>query len=365
MRKPWIVSNIFCAGLLVAFAAAAQVGGQSPNQLGAPTTGQTSPPSAPDPVAAPPTAAPPAAALKSAEVSSDATTAANPDEAAIRRVVDAFTKAYDAGDAKSIAGLFLPDAEIVSEDGTTVQGREAIENDFSGTFKDHPKATIKSDVKSIRFVSPTMAIEEGSSIVMHDPDQAAEHTRYEVVHVKQAGVWLMASARDLPDDEASGQDQLSQLRWLIGDWVDEDPEALVHTSYRWAADHHFVLCDFTVNLNGQMAMSGTQRIGWDPLAKTIRSWSFDSEGGFTEAVWTREGNQWIIKTTGVSSDGKAASSTSYLTRMHKHRLTWESKDRFVGGEKMADIGPIMIARQAPAPGEVKKHATSKQPQTSK
>ena len=97
-------------------------------------------------------------------------------------------------------------------------------------------------------------------------------------------------------------------------------------------------------------MTGTQRIGWDPLAKTIRSWSFDSEGGFTEGVWSRQGNQWIIKTTGVTSDGKAASSTNYMTRLHKHRLTWESRDRFVGGEKTADIGPITIARQPPAPG---------------
>ena len=156
------------------------------------------------------------------------------DEAAIRRVIDAFTKAYDAGDAKAIAALFMPDAEIVSEDGTTQQGRDAIETEFADVFKQHPKATIKSDVKSIRCVSATLAIEEGTSIVAHDPNDPAEHTRYEVVHVKQAGVWQMASARDLPDEEASAEEQLNQLHWLIGDWVDEDPDALtVTTSYRW------------------------------------------------------------------------------------------------------------------------------------
>jgi hypothetical protein len=204
-----------------------------------------------------------------------------------------------------------------------------------------------------------LAIEVGTSIVSHDPDQPAEHTRYEVVHVKQAGVWQMASARDLPDDEASAQEQLNQLHWLIGDWVDEDPDALVRTSYRWSVNHHFILCDFTVNLSGELAMTGKQRIGWDPLAKTIRSWAFDSEGGFTGGIWSREGNQWIIKTTGVTNDGKSASATNYLTRLHKHHLTWESRDRLVGGEKTADVGPITIVRQPPAPGAVTRHSGTK------
>ena len=337
MRTSGIILCLSCTGLLAALAAAAQVGAPAPP---APSAATEAAPASP-PVAAP------------------APVAESADEAAIRRVVDAFTKAYDAGDSKAIGALFIPEAEIISEDGTTQQGRDAIETEFADIFKQHPKATIKSDVKSIRFVSPTLAIEEGTSIVTHDPDEPAEHTRYEVVHVKQAGVWRMASARDLPDEEETAKEELDQLHWLIGDWVDEDPDATVHTSYRWSQNHHFILCDFEANLNGQMAMTGTQRIGWDPLAKTIRSWSFDSEGGFTEGVWSREGNQWIIKTTGVTNDGKAASSTNYMTRLHKHRLTWESRDRFIGGEKTADIGPIAIARQAPAPGVLTKHSGAK------
>lgn len=354
MRTSWIVSGLIisglaCIGLLAAFTAAAQVEAPAPlRQANATADARPEAPAPPAPSAAASPAGNP--------VESAAETA---DEAAIRRNVDAFTKAYDGGDAKAIAALFLPDAEIITKDGTTNQGRDAIENDFADIFKQYPKASIKVDVSSIRFVSPMLAIEEGTSLVTHDPDQAAEHTRYEVVHVKQGGKWLMASARDLPDEQAEAQDQLNQLHWLIGEWVDENPDALVNSSYRWSTNHHFILCDFTVNLNGQMAMTGTQRIGWDPLAKTIRSWAFDSEGGFVEGVWSREGNKWIIKNTGVTSDGKAASSTNYLTRVRKHHLTWESRDRFVGGEKTPDIGPISIARQPPTPGALTKASATK------
>lgn len=344
MRTSWIVTGLAFTGLLAAIAVA-QIGNSGAAKEAAHQTTPASP--RPGPAAAAPA------------VAEESPVAQTPDEAAIRRVVDAFTKAYDAGDSKAIGALFTPEAEIVSEDGTAQQGRDAIETEFADVFKQHPKASIKVDVKSIRFVSPVLAIEEGTSIVTHDPEETSEHTRYEVVHVKQSGVWQMASARDLPDEEATAEEQLNQLKWLLGDWVDEDPDALVRTSYRWSDNHHFILCDFTANLNGQLAMTGTQRIGWDPLAKTIRSWSFDSEGGFTEGIWSREGNQWIIKTTGVSSDGKAASATNYMTRLHKHRLTWESRDRFIGGEKTADLGPITITRQPPTPGAVTKHTDAK------
>jgi uncharacterized protein (TIGR02246 family) len=344
MRTSWIITGLAYTGLLAAIAIA-QVGNSG-------SAKDSSPPAQAAAKQATPGAAAPT-------VEEPSTAAQSADETAIRHVVDAFTKAYDAGDSKTIAALFTPEAEIVSQDGTIEQGRDAIESAFADEFKQYPKARIKVDIQSIRFVSPTLAIEEGTSVVTHDFGGPSEHTRYEVVHTKQSGAWQMASARDLPDEAATAEEQLDQLKWLIGDWVDEDPDDLVQTSYRWSVNHHFILCDFTVDLSGQPAMTGTQRIGWDPLSKTIRSWAFDSEGGFTEGIWSHEGNQWIIKTTGVTNDGKSASATNYLTRLHKHRLTWESRDRFIGGEKTDDIGPIAIARQPPTPGIVVKHSVGK------
>ena len=143
------------------------------------------------------------------------------------------------------------------------------------------------------------------------------------------------------------EEQLKQLQWLIGDWVDESPEALVMTSYRWTDNQCYILSEFKVQIAGRPVMTGTQRIGWDPLAKTIRSWVFDSEGGFGEGNWTRDGNRWIVKRTGVTRDGKIASATNIITRVSKHRMTWQSRDRIVGGEKTPDIEEIPITRKPP------------------
>lgn len=53
------------------------------------------------------------------------------DASAIRANVSAFVKAYNAGDAKAVANLFSPEAQIIDEDGETTQGRDAIQR--SGT----------------------------------------------------------------------------------------------------------------------------------------------------------------------------------------------------------------------------------------
>ncbi len=271
------------------------------------------------------------------------------DEKAIRLAAEAFAKAYNAGDAKTLAALFAADGEIVNEEGENIQGQAAIERVFATILQTHPKSQIEVSVQSVRFVGSSVAIEDGRTTVTHQLGEAAEHNRYTVVHVKQDGAWRMASARDLPDEEGSAAEELEQLAWLIGDWVDESPDALVITSYRWADDHRVILSEFKVQIGGRPAMTGTQRIGWDPLAKTLHSWAFDTEGGYAEGVWTRSGNQWIVKMTGVTRDGKPASATNITTRVAKDRMTWQSRDRVVGGETQPNIEELPIVRKPPQP----------------
>jgi uncharacterized protein (TIGR02246 family) len=287
------------------------------------------------------------AALTAAATAQQMSQSRGEDEKAIRLVVDAFSKAYNSGDAKTIASLFVADGEIVNEEGEIVQGREGIQRTFADIFKAHPKSQIKVSIQSLRFVGPAVAMEDGRSTVVQQPEGQAERSRYTVVHVKQDGVWRMASARDLPDEAAPAEEEVKQLHWLIGEWVDESPDALVATSYRWSDDHRSILSEFKVQVGGRPTMTGTQRIGWDPLAKKIHSWVFDSAGGFAEGVWTRNGNQWIVKMAGVTHDGKPASATNVLTRVAKGRMTWQSRDRVVGGETRPNVEEITIVRKPP------------------
>ena len=160
----------------------------------------------------------------------------------------------------------------------------------------------------------------------------------------------MASTRDLPGEEASASEELEQLGWMIGQWVDESPHAVVIASYRWDEGRRSILSEFKIQIGGRPAMTGTQRIGWDPSTRKLHSWVFDSEGGFAEGTWTRDGNRWVVKTTGSRRDGSLASATNITTHVSKDRMTWQSRDRVVGNDVLPDIGDILIVRRPPPPG---------------
>jgi uncharacterized protein (TIGR02246 family) len=294
----------------------------------------------------------PAAKDESPQTAVESTAEQSADEQAILSAAKQFEKAYNAHDAKAVAALFTPDAEIVGEDGNITHGGEAIAAVFTAIFEENPQAKAELAIDSIRFVAPTVAIEDGYTTVTHQPDEPADKSKYIVVHVKQDGKWLMASARDLPDELGASDEQLKQLSWLIGEWVDESPDAVVHTSYRWADNNRFILGQFEAKIGGRPAISGTQRIGWDPQTKKLRTWSFDSEGGFTQGVWTRDGDRWIIKQSGVNRDGKPASATNILTYISQDRASLQSRDRVVGDEVTDDVGEVILVRRPPAPSKL-------------
>jgi uncharacterized protein (TIGR02246 family) len=273
----------------------------------------------------------------------------SPEGKAVIAVAEAFEKAYNAHDAKAVTALFTADAEIVSEDGEVWHGEEAITSAFAAIFEENPQAKIDVVIDSIRFVAADVAIEEGQTTVTHQPDEPADKSKYTVVHIRQNGKWKMASARDMPDELGSSDEQLKQLSWLIGDWIDESPDAVVTSSYRWADGKAFILGEFQTKFSGRPLLSGTQRIGWDPVAKKLRSWAFDSEGGFAGGLWTRDGDRWVVKATGVTRDGKEASATNIYTFISAGRASFESRDRIVGDEIIDDVGEVILVHPAPKP----------------
>jgi hypothetical protein len=130
--------------------------------------------------------------------------------------------------------------------------------------------------------------------------------------------------------------------------VDDGGSVVVVSSCRWSEDGNFLLQDFKLEVEGRDAMRVTQRIGWDPLAKRIRSWVFDSEGGYGESVWVRNGDAWIIKATGVRPDGTTASATNVLVPAGTDGYVWRSTDRVIGDEVSPPI-EVKVIRKPPQP----------------
>jgi uncharacterized protein (TIGR02246 family) len=270
------------------------------------------------------------------------------DEAAIRANIAQFVKAYNAGDAKAVAALFTPDGEAWDKEGNEAEGRGAIAQTFGELFAATPKRQLEVSVESLRFIGANLAMETGTTKETPAPGEPPEYDRYTVLHVKRDGKWQMALARDEEGPTATAHEQLQPLAWLVGEWVDDDGSAVVVSSCRWSADGNFLLQNFKLELNGRDAMDVTQRIGWDPVTKQIRSWVFDSEGGFGESLWTRDGNSWIIKAKGVRPDGTTGSSTNLLTRSGNDGYVWRSTDRIVADELQPPMA-VKVVRKPPQP----------------
>jgi uncharacterized protein (TIGR02246 family) len=117
------------------------------------------------------------------------------DESVIRANVEAFVKAFNAGDSRAIGNLFVPEAQMVDEEGNTTQGREAIEKVFVGILAEKPQPQMAVEIESIRFIGSALAVESGVTKVTRAPGQAADVDRYTAVHIRSKdGRWWGSSA---------------------------------------------------------------------------------------------------------------------------------------------------------------------------
>jgi hypothetical protein len=107
--------------------------------------------------------------------------------------------------------------------------------------------------------------------------------------------------------------------------------------------------DYVVNRPGEEPLLVHQRVGWDPHRGVIRSWVFDSAGGFGDAVWRRDGKRWVTSVEGVLPDGGAGRSTNVYEFVDPNTFVWRSTDRDVDGQPMADV-EVKFARQTAKEG---------------
>ena len=98
-------------------------------------------------------------------------------------------------------------------------------------------------------------------------------------------------------------------------------------------------------------MSGVQRIGWDPARKKLRSWTFDSEGGFVNGLWTKDGDEWLLTSAGVTAEGETVTATSVYTRVDNEMITWRYRSLIVGGDVRKDSDEVTLVKRPPLPAQ--------------
>jgi uncharacterized protein (TIGR02246 family) len=268
------------------------------------------------------------------------------EEEAIRKAVASYVEAFNRADADALAALWSPEAVYTNPiSGIQVVGRAAIQAQFAGIFAESPGAKLEASTQSVQFISPAVAVEQGSA-KLTEADQAPLESNYTAIYVKQNGQWLLDRVTEEDVVEVpSPYEHLKDLDWLVGRWMDQDDQATVVTECHWARNNSFLVRSFTVNVSDRIDMAGIQVVGWDPAAKQIRSWVFDSDGGFGQGTWTQKGNQWFVQQNGVLANGQLASEVNIITKIDDQTCTLQSVNRTVGGELLPNIDEVQVTKE--------------------
>jgi|GEM_PF-1261724 hypothetical protein len=153
-----------------------------------------------------------------------------------------------------------------------------------------------------------------------------------------------AAAADVVANEAPAS-PLQDLAWLVGDWVDEDAQLRVETSVNWTKNGKFLSRAFRVTPSEGEPRSGMQLIAWDPYEERIRSWTYDSDGGFGEERWTYTDGKYTIRATYTLPDGGRASAIHVLRLIDDNTFGWKSVSRFLDTKMQPDIDEVIIYRK--------------------
>jgi uncharacterized protein (TIGR02246 family) len=265
------------------------------------------------------------------------------DEAAIRSEAESYVKAFNKADAERLASHWAKDAEYTLPSGEVLKGRDKIEQAFKKFFSDNQGIQIQVAISEIRFPQHNEAVEAGSAVVSRPGEKPKELT-YEVTYVKRKTAWKIAHVEET-FSAPSNYEHLKELEWLTGDWVDDSKNVDVETLAQWTKNKNFITLSFRVQFEGRPALEGTEVIGWDPLIKSIKSWVFDSLGGFGQGVWSREGTRWTVRSTGFLITGEKTSAINIYTALDENTFTFSSIGREINGEPQPNIEEIRVVRK--------------------
>ena len=275
------------------------------------------------------------------------------DETAIRKATESYVEAYNRGDASAAASHWSRDGSYLTQTGKYAKGPDKIRPALEKFLSEHKGIQVKVALFDVERQSPDRAIAKGFA-VFKQPGEENDEALVTATYVKEKGAWKLFKVEEqessVPLDTIA---KLGELEWLIGDWVDQDDSGRVDTTFKWTKDYAFISGTFRVTAGDSVELEGTQVIGWDPVAKKIRSWIFDTDAGFAEGEWSRAGNTWTVNVKSTLGTGEKASSMNIYTYVDPNSFTWQSVSREVDGEPLPDIDEVTVVRKTAQKAEAK------------
>ena len=251
--------------------------------------------------------------------------------------------AYNKGDAKTLAGFYSDDVDYIDQDGGEVKGRDAMQKLLADNFQQNPGVKLAITTEEIKQLTPDVKVTRGIATVTQ-ANGAAGSTRYTIVKVRKGDHWEISQLNEREAAPPNAYSQLAVLEWLVGTWQDKGGDQTVETKINWAGDKNFLVRTFKLK-GAESETDGWEIIGWDPIKQQIRSWIFDSNGGFGEATWATDGDDWLVRASNVLPDGSRSTAENVLTKVDDNKFTWGSQNRTLNGEPQPSLDKIEVQRE--------------------
>lgn len=264
---------------------------------------------------------------------------------AIRQQLAAYVEAFNRHDAAAIAEYWTTDGVSVNQNtGEKVEGRGPLEKEFARYFKEYPDVFLVGTVDDIRFLRPDVAMVDGKTSLTGGAEGPIDAS-FSVVLVNDEK-WLIKSSseRETPAPTSS-HEALGELAWMIGTWKDQSDAARVTTTIRWSSKQAFLIRSFHARFREGDTVEGTQVIGWDPLSKEIKTWTFNSDGSFGNGTITKSDGEWLVKLAQVGSDGSVSTAIQTIKPIDDNMMTVQTVARTVNGVPAPSGEPITVVRE--------------------
>lgn len=257
--------------------------------------------------------------------------------AAIEATAAAYREAVSKGDVDAVAKFWTAEADYVDQAGHAIPVKEKL---AQAREKQRQGQSVSGHMvadpgHSIRIITPGVAIEDGRFQNTTEAEPIVGH--YTAVWLKREGHWLLDGVRESAVVDTTPADHLKGLAWLVGEWQGKGNGVTADASYVWGPDKNYLLRKVVLRGAKGEVDSTIQWIGWDPIQKQIRSFVFDSAGGFEDGVWTNEGDAWVDTSHGVLPDGRRAYFTTIHSRVDANHIICEIVDDEIDDEPVEDV----------------------------
>jgi hypothetical protein len=260
---------------------------------------------------------------------------------------DRLVSAFNESSVEKLLDTFLPEGELIDEEGNLHAGHEEIKTLATTYFEKFPATKTQATLESVRQVGD-LVFTDGSRVVSSADGRSFSALRFAAVWKKTESGYRLVSLRDFSDAQPlTPHEALKSLEWIAGEWVNEGSDARVELAFRWSDDENFILGEITVRRGDTLVARSSQRIGYDAARGIVRSWTFDSDGGFGASEWEPGDNGWVLQSAATGPDGAQASATMSIMPVNEDRFTIRVSNRVSEGREEADY-EYTVVRKPPA-----------------